>query len=203
MLHATVLLVTATGCIRPPGGRSQCWCSRISRRLSSVFLRDIARESGKGRVLLIGTTDLDAQRPVLWDMGRIRQQLTDLLATRLLTAHAGMLSTRQSALGGLSPAVLRRAIERLQSDSDADVSLAALASDAGLSRFHFCRAFKESTGLSPHTWLRRHRLDQAVTMLRAPDTSVVSVAAALGYPRRLLRISLHRCLRWERSDLTL
>jgi hypothetical protein len=41
---------------------------------------------------------------------------------------------------------LRRAIERLRSDSDADVSLAALTFDAGLSRFRFCCAFKESTG---------------------------------------------------------
>jgi AraC family transcriptional regulator len=84
-------------------------------------------------------------------------------------------------VGGLSPTVLRRAIERLRSDSDADVSLAALAEDAGLSRFHFCRAFKESTGLSPHAWLRQHRLDQAMNMLRDTDASVVSVAAALGY----------------------
>jgi AraC family transcriptional regulator len=43
---------------------------------------------------------------------------------------------------GLSPQALRRANERLRSDGDADVSLAALASDAGLSRVHFCRAFK-------------------------------------------------------------
>ena len=50
----------------------------IARYVDSDFLRDIARESGKGRVLLIGTTDLDAQRPVLWDMGRIAE--TDSLA---------------------------------------------------------------------------------------------------------------------------
>jgi AraC family transcriptional regulator len=81
----------------------------------------------------------------------------------------------------LSPTVLRRAIERLRSDSDADVSLAALASDAGLSRFHFCRAFKESTGLSPHAWLRQHQLEQAMNMLRHTDDSIVSIAAALGY----------------------
>ncbi len=31
----------------------------------------IARERRKGRMLLIGTTDLDAQRQVIWDMGRI------------------------------------------------------------------------------------------------------------------------------------
>jgi AraC family transcriptional regulator len=77
--------------------------------------------------------------------------------------------------------VLRRAIERLRSDGEADVSLAALASDAGLSRFHFCRAFKESTGLSPHAWLRQYQLEQAMNMLRDTDASVASIAAALGY----------------------
>ncbi len=43
----------------------------IEKYVDRDFLRDVARESSKGRVLLIGTTDLDAQRPVLWDMGRI------------------------------------------------------------------------------------------------------------------------------------
>ncbi len=110
-----------------------------------------------------------------------RHQLTDLLATRLLAAHAGAPVTTQPVIGGLSPPALMRAIERLRSDSDSDVSLGALAADAGLSRFHFCRAFKESTGLSPHAWLRQHRLEQAMNMLRDSDVSVVSVAAALGY----------------------
>ncbi|WP_245477632.1 helix-turn-helix transcriptional regulator [Bradyrhizobium guangxiense] len=110
-----------------------------------------------------------------------RHQLTDLLATRLLVAHTGSPTTLQPTVGGLAPKVLLRAIERLRSDSDADVSLDALASDAGLSRFHFCRAFKESTGLSPHAWLRQHRLEQAMNMLRDSDETVVSIAAALGY----------------------
>ena len=122
--------------------------------------------------VLDGTEALDAL---------FRQQVTELLATRLLSAHTGSPTTFQPVLGGLSPCALRRAIERLRSDSDADVSLAALASDAGLSRFHFCRAFKQSTGLSPHAWLRQHRLEQGMTMLRDTDASVVSVAMALGY----------------------
>src|SRR5215510_5571949 len=63
-----------------------------------------------------------------------RHQLTDLLATRLLAAYAGSPVAPQPVIGGLSPKVLGRATERLRSDSDADVSLAALASDAGLSR---------------------------------------------------------------------
>jgi AraC family transcriptional regulator len=110
-----------------------------------------------------------------------RQQLMDLLATRLLAAHTGAPTTVQPIRGGLAPKTLLRAIERLRSDCDADVSLAALAAEAGLSRFHFCRAFKESTGLAPHAWLRQHRLEQAMHMLRDSDASVMSVAAALGY----------------------
>jgi len=110
-----------------------------------------------------------------------RQQLTELLAMRLLAVHTGSPATPQPLVGGLSPTVLRRAIERLRADGETDVSLAALAADAGLSRFHFCRAFKESTGLSPHAWLRQYQLEQAMNMLRDTDASVASIAAALRY----------------------
>ncbi|MEH2554663.1 hypothetical protein V1286_002192 [Bradyrhizobium algeriense] len=47
-----------------------------------------------------------------------RQQMTDLLATRLLAAHAGSPAAIQPVIGGLSPMAMRRAIERLRSDVD-------------------------------------------------------------------------------------
>jgi predicted patatin/cPLA2 family phospholipase len=43
----------------------------IEKYIDRDFIREVAKERSKGRVLLIGTTNLDAQRPVLWDMGRI------------------------------------------------------------------------------------------------------------------------------------
>jgi len=129
--------------------------------------------------LLLSAADVLESNEVLDKL--FRQQLTGLLATRLLAAHSGAPTTIQAVRGGLAPKTLLRAIERLRSGSDADLSLAALASEAGLSRFHFCRAFKESTGLSPHAWLRQHRLERAMNMLRHTDTSVAWVAAALGY----------------------
>ena len=43
----------------------------IEKYVDDAFLQKIARERIKGRILLIGTTNLDTQRPVLWDMGRI------------------------------------------------------------------------------------------------------------------------------------
>lgn len=56
-----------------------------------------------------------------------------------------------------------------------------LALGAGLLRFHFCRAFKDRTELSPLAWLRQHQLKPTVTMLRETNDSVVTTAAAPGY----------------------
>jgi hypothetical protein len=39
--------------------------------VNDAFLKEVAAEYLKGRRLLIGTTNLDAQRPVIWDMGKI------------------------------------------------------------------------------------------------------------------------------------
>jgi hypothetical protein len=48
----------------------------IAKYIDAGFVREVARERKKGKVLLIGTTNLDAQRPVLWDMGRIAAEDT-------------------------------------------------------------------------------------------------------------------------------
>jgi AraC family transcriptional regulator len=183
-----------------PAGSSSRWdiyqpLSVLQLYLPQTTLERVAHEAGAGgpsdlvertahpdpitaRLLLSAADALEGSAAL---DALFRHQLTDLLATRLLAAHAGSPPTFRPVMGGLSPKALGRAIERLRSDSDTDVSLAALAEDADLSRFHFCRAFKESTGLSPHGWLRQHRLEQAMNMLRDTDVSVVSVAAALGY----------------------
>lgn len=43
----------------------------IANYVDENFMMEVAREHARGRRLLIGTTNLDAQRPVIWDMGRI------------------------------------------------------------------------------------------------------------------------------------
>lgn len=45
--------------------------SLISKYVDRRFLDDVAREHDKGRLLLVGTTNLDAQRSVVWNMGHI------------------------------------------------------------------------------------------------------------------------------------
>lgn len=43
----------------------------IASYVTEDFMREVAHEHSRGRRLLIGTTNLDAQRPVIWDMGKI------------------------------------------------------------------------------------------------------------------------------------
>jgi Patatin-like phospholipase len=43
----------------------------IAKYIDADFMAGVAREARKGRALFIGTTFLDAQRPVIWDMGAI------------------------------------------------------------------------------------------------------------------------------------
>jgi predicted patatin/cPLA2 family phospholipase len=49
----------------------------IAHYVDRAFMAAIAREYAKGRRLLIGTTNLDAERPVVWNMGGIAQRNTD------------------------------------------------------------------------------------------------------------------------------
>jgi predicted acylesterase/phospholipase RssA len=39
--------------------------------VTAALLQEVAAEYAKGRFLLIGTADIDARRPIIWDMGKI------------------------------------------------------------------------------------------------------------------------------------
>jgi hypothetical protein len=43
----------------------------VAKHVDEEFLRRVAEESSKGRILVLATTNLDAQRPVIWSMGAI------------------------------------------------------------------------------------------------------------------------------------
>jgi AraC family transcriptional regulator len=59
----------------------------------------------------------------------------------------------------------------------------------GLSRYHFARAFKISTGLPPHQFVLRRRLERARTLLASTnsDLSVVAAQVGLTSPAQLTR----------------
>ncbi len=64
----------------------------MSKYMDEAMLADIAKEYDKGRLLIIGTTNLDAQRPVLWNIGAIAKSghpdALDLVRKILLASAA-------------------------------------------------------------------------------------------------------------------
>lgn len=65
----------------------------IARYVTPELLSAIAGEYAKGRVLLVGTTDLDARQPVIWDMGAIASSANPQALTlfrRVLLASAAI-----------------------------------------------------------------------------------------------------------------
>jgi AraC-like DNA-binding protein len=88
---------------------------------------------------------------------------------------------RALAKGGLSPYQLDRAKEVLAADYERDLSLADVAEQCGLSRGHFAKAFRISTGTTPHAWRQRQRIDRAKRLLGADDLSLADIALACGF----------------------
>ncbi|MCE2573458.1 patatin-like phospholipase family protein [Motilimonas eburnea] len=48
----------------------------VRNTLNADLVAEVAKEYNKGRLLLVGTTHLDAQRPMIWNMGEIAKQGT-------------------------------------------------------------------------------------------------------------------------------
>src|ERR1700689_3098923 len=64
---------------------------------------------------------------------------------------------------------------------DEDVSLAALAGQAGLSAFHLHRVFSAAAGETPKQFTLRLRLARAAAMLLTTGDSVLDVALDCGF----------------------
>ena len=77
--------------------------SLISRSIDQTLLSRVAEEHQKGRILLVGTTNLDARHPVIWNMGTIAAsgdpKAPDLWRTILLASAA--------VPGALPPSMVR------------------------------------------------------------------------------------------------
>jgi AraC-like DNA-binding protein len=83
--------------------------------------------------------------------------------------------------GGLAPWQERLSKEMIAGDLTGSTPLPEIAAACGLSVSHFSRAFRKSTGLSPHAWLLQARVESAKAMLRAGYAPLSTVALACGF----------------------
>ncbi|HEY3971760.1 MAG TPA: helix-turn-helix domain-containing protein [Candidatus Sulfotelmatobacter sp.] len=83
--------------------------------------------------------------------------------------------------GGLSPATANRIREYIDSHLQENIALEVLAGIAQLSVHHFAREFRQSVGVSPHSYIVRRRVERAKELLRTTDLSLSEIANASGF----------------------
>jgi AraC family transcriptional regulator len=82
---------------------------------------------------------------------------------------------------GLAASVLRRIRAYIDAHIGEHISLGDLARQAGISRFHFARQFRLTTGESPMGYLRRVRIERSKSILQSRETTIAEIAATLGF----------------------
>jgi AraC family transcriptional regulator len=146
--------------------------------------------------------------------GRIYvESLANVLAVSLLRRYSslGYSSVRKlehERAGGLPEASLRTALAYVGDNLAEDLGLAEIAREVHMSPYHFSRMFKLSTGLSPHQYVIRQRIERAKALLTNTDLPVGVVAQEAGFAspshfaqqfRRLVGVS-PRSFRWDLSQ---
>jgi len=107
--------------------------------------------------------------------------LTLAMAAHVAQTYGGMQPASRPIQGGLAPWQEKRAKDMLAGDLTGATPLRDIAYVCGLSVSHFSRAFRRSTGLSPHAWLLHMRVEAAKAMLRRRDASLSMIALACGF----------------------
>jgi len=82
--------------------------------------------------------------------------------------------------GGLPGWRLRRVIDFMTENLGRDIDVDELVSRCGLSRAQFFRAFRQSTGQTPHRYLVGLRLERARMLLETTTLAVADVTRAVG-----------------------
>ena len=83
--------------------------------------------------------------------------------------------------GGLAPWQIRRVTTHIETNLDAAITTKDLAVLARLSSFHFCRAFRDSFGESPHGYVTRRRVERAQGLMLTTNASLGQIAADCGF----------------------
>lgn len=81
----------------------------------------------------------------------------------------------------LTPFKLRLVQELVDRRLDEPLTMSELAAAARMSRFHFCRAFKGSTGFSPHEYLMHRRVERCRRLLAETGMPLAEIALECGF----------------------
>lgn len=127
--------------------------------------------------LLLGELD----RPACPEQALISQALSNALALHLVHRFNAQVAQALPQPRGLHPRSLARVKEFIDAHLHEHIDLQMLASVANVSRFHFARLFRQTTGSSAMVYLERARMARAQALLRQGRFSPAQVASLVGY----------------------
>ncbi len=126
-----------------------------------------------GRVM--ATQDRAASRIYIETLG---------LAAALEMSRIALPQTRAQSSrgsGGLSKTQEQLLADYIQANIGGDIGLDDLAGLCGLTRYHFCRAFKANFGVTPFQHVTAKRIERAQQMLAQTRLPVSAIATACGF----------------------
>src|ERR1700716_1658428 len=100
------------------------------------------------------------------------------MAVALVSGQTVRYRPARISRGGLGPGRLRRITDLVHARLEDELGLDELAQSVGLSKDHFARMFRRSTGETPHQFVLRQMLERVTAMLRAPAARILDVAVA-------------------------
>lgn len=76
---------------------------------------------------------------------------------------------------------MKRVVEHVEAHLGEPITLGDLAAAAKLTRMHFAAQFRVATGLRPHEYVLRRRIDEARRLLLDESLSIVEIALTVGF----------------------
>ena len=111
----------------------------------------------------------------------LTEELAQELASHLICSHSNLDHLQRSdRTRSMAPSKLKRAEDYIVSNLQIEMSLQDIARAAGMSLFHFAKAFKQATGRTPHQFLTDQRLLHARSLLHDGRLSIGQVARCVG-----------------------
>jgi AraC-like DNA-binding protein len=99
----------------------------------------------------------------------------------LTRPKAEAVKSMPAVMTGLAPWQLRKVTAIIASDLRRDRSISELAELVDLSKGHFSRAFRASTGLSPRQWIIHERIKLAIRQLSHTNDPLAEIAQNCGF----------------------
>src|SRR6202453_930146 len=108
--------------------------------------------------------------------------LAQALSARYLLLNENSDQAIAKQISPLPQAMLRRVKEYVEAHLQDNLSLDQLARETRYSRGHFLRMFRPATGMPPHQYLTKGRIERAKRMLRdEEETSLIDIAPRCGF----------------------